>query len=60
MVKKDIIKKLKKKISLKKHPYITGAGIEEISKTVEEEALRKKGKKTKDKTKKKPDCGCDD
>jgi hypothetical protein len=59
MVKKDIIKKLKKQISLK-YPDITGAGLEEISKTVEKEALRKKGKKTKDKKKKKPDCGCDD
>lgn len=60
MVRKDIHKNLMKQVA-KGYPDITGAELEKVSKVVEKEALRKKGKKSKPKTtgKKKKDCGCD-
>ena len=57
MVRKDINKNLKKQI-VKSLPDITGAELDEISKVVAKETLRRKAESIK-KAKRKPDCGCD-
>jgi hypothetical protein len=56
---KSVHSKLKKQISKDGFFDLTGAGLDDISETVEKEALRRKGKNKKSSKRNKKSCGCD-
>jgi len=59
MVKKNINKNLTKQVAKNGFFDLTGAGLEDISETVEKEALRKGKKQKKSAKRSKKSYGCD-